>query len=89
MTANTIALLALIVGVIGCLITAGTIVYKASSAISKLEATISFLAETIKEFKKDAKDEHSELHRVQDEHTLKLEDHEGRIKYLEKKGEGK
>ena len=77
---NVIALFALAVAVIGCLITAGTIVYKASSAISKLEATISSLAETIKEFKNDAKEEHREFKRV-------LEDHEGRINRLEKKGE--
>lgn len=54
----------------------GTIVFKASKALTSLEATVNVLSETLKDFKKDSKSDRKELHD-------KIDDHETRIGILE------
>lgn len=57
-------------------ISAGTIVAKASHMFATLNATITMLSETLKDFKKDSKTDRKELHD-------KIDDHETRIGILE------
>ena len=61
-------------------IAVGTIISKASHTFATLNTTISMLSDTLKEFKKDSKTDHKELHD-------KIEDHETRIRILEIKEE--
>lgn len=60
----------------GILLSAGTIVVKASQVIAELKAAVVMLIEQLKEFKKDSKTDRKELHD-------RIDDHETRIGILE------
>ncbi len=59
----------------------GSIVSKASQMFATLNATITSLSETLKEFKKDSKTDRKDLHD-------RVDDHETRINILEIKVDG-
>lgn len=65
-----------IFALVAFVISAGTIVAKASHMFATLNATITMLSETLKDFKKDSKTDRKELHD-------RVDDHETRIGILE------
>lgn len=67
-----------IVALVAFVISVGTIISKASQMFATLNATITMLSDTLKEFKKDSKTDRKELHDV-------VDDHETRIVILETK----
>lgn len=67
-----------IIALVGFLISVGAIVAKTSQMFATLNAAITMLTETLKEFKKDSKTDRKELHDM-------VDDHETRIVILETK----
>ena len=67
-----------LIALVGFLISVGAIVAKTSQMFATLNAAITMLTETLKEFKKDSKTDRKELHDM-------VDDHETRIVILETK----
>lgn len=71
-----------IVALVGFIGSVGIWIWKLSNILTVLETTLATLNQTVKEFKSDAKAEHTEMH-------VRLDDHENRIVKLEIKVENK
>lgn len=65
-----------LIALAGFIISVGAIIAKASQMFATLNATITMLSETLKDFKKDSKTDRKELHD-------RVDDHETRIGILE------
>lgn len=61
-----------LIALVGFLISVGAIVAKTSQMFATLNAAITMLTETLKEFKKDSKTDRKELHDVVDNHETRI-----------------
>lgn len=61
-----------LIALVGFLISVGAIVAKTSQMFATLNAAITMLTETLKEFKKDSKSDRKGLHDVVDNHETRI-----------------
>lgn len=73
-----------IFALVGFVISCATVAAKVASAIGEFKAAVNDLKETLSEFRCNAHDTHEKLFEKLDDHTKKINDHETRIKILEK-----
>ncbi len=69
---------------IGCVIALGTVLYKLSVVLTKLDISVTHLTERIGTFEKEADSEHRRLENKIDDNSDTLSNHETRIHDLER-----
>ncbi len=73
-----------VIALFGFVITCVTVSSKVASAMGEFKSAVADLKETLNEFRCNAHDTHDKLFGKLDDHTKKINDHETRIKILEK-----
>lgn len=73
-----------VIALLGFVITCVTVTSKVAQAMGEFKSAVADLKETLSEFRCNAHDTHEKLFGKIDDHTKKINDHETRIKILEK-----
>ena len=83
----TWAIVAGIITLAGFLISVGTLAFKLSSVLTRLDVTVKELGESFRSDRKAKEKEHADMYDTLDDHEKRLQGHEMRIHDLEKERE--
>lgn len=82
----TWAIAAGVISMLGFLITVGTLGFRLSSVLTRLDVTVKDMQEANKADRKHREAEHREMYDTLDDHEKKLQNHEIRLHDLERSG---
>lgn len=80
----TWAIVAGIITLAGFVISIGTLVFKLSAVLTRLDVTVKDMGESFRADRKAKEKEHAEMHETLDDHEKRLQKHELRIHDLER-----
>ena len=80
------AIVAGLITLSGFLITVGTLGFKLSAVLTRLDVTVKDMGESLRADRKERDREHADMYGALDDHEKRLQNHELRIHDLEKGG---